>query len=75
MDMLVLMLGRKSDTSFRAAFDTAKMRIISDATSHTDFDACVNLFQDFIEQCRAMHTPGHHMMPNLHLSKVRQRYL
>ena len=35
------------------------MRIISDATLRTDFDACVNLFQDFIEQCRAMHTPGH----------------
>ena len=34
------------------------MRIISD-TLHTDFDACVNLFQDFIEQCRATHTPGH----------------
>ena len=35
------------------------MRIISDATLCTDFDACVNLFQDFIEQCGAMHTPGH----------------
>ena len=41
------------------AFDTVKMRIISDATLCTDFDACVNLFQDFIEQCGAMHTPGH----------------
>ena len=35
------------------------MRIISDATLCTDFDACVNLFQDFIEQCGTMHTPGH----------------
>ena len=41
------------------AFNTVKMRIISDATLHTDFDACVNLFQDFIEQRRATHTPGH----------------
>ena len=35
------------------------MRIISDATLHTNFDACVNLFQDFIEQHGATHTPGH----------------
>ena len=35
------------------------MRIISDATLCTDFDTCVNLFQNFIEQCRTMHTPGH----------------
>ena len=41
------------------AFDTVKTRIITDATLHTNFDACVNLFQDFIEQHRAMHTTGH----------------
>ena len=41
------------------AFDTIKMRIISDATLCTSFDTCVNLFQDFIEQSGTMHTPGH----------------
>ena len=40
-------------------FNTVKTRIVSDATLHTNFDACVNLFQDFIEQCGTMHTPGH----------------
>ena len=35
------------------------MRIISDATLCTDFDACVNLFQDLIEQHGATHIPGH----------------
>ena len=43
------------------AFYTIKMRTISDATVSTDFDACVNLFQDFIEHCRTTHTPGHQM--------------
>ena len=52
------------------------MRIISDATLWTDFDACVNLFQDFIEQHGTMHTPGHQQkMPNMHLLKVKQRHL
>ena len=37
------------------AFDIVKMRIISDATLHTNFDTCVNLFQDFMEQCGATH--------------------
>ena len=41
------------------AFNTVKTKIISDATLHTNFDACVNLFHDFIEQCVAIHTPGH----------------
>ena len=35
------------------------MRIISDEFLCTDFDACVNLFEDFIEQHGATHTPGH----------------
>ena len=30
------------------AFDSVKTRIISDATLRTDFDVCVNLFQDII---------------------------
>lgn len=32
------------------AFDTVKTRIMSEATLRSDFDACVNLYQDFIEQ-------------------------
>ena len=32
--------------------DTVKTRIMSDATLRSDFDRCVNLFQDFIEQKR-----------------------
>ena len=38
------------------AFDNVKTRIILDATLRIDFDACVNLFQDFIEQCSTTHT-------------------
>ena len=30
--------------------DPVKTRILSDATLRSDFDACVNLFQDFIKQ-------------------------
>lgn len=32
------------------ALDSVKTRIMSDAGLRSDFDACVNLFQDFIEQ-------------------------
>ena len=32
------------------------MRIILDATLRTDFDTCINLFQDFIKQCGNTHT-------------------
>ena len=51
------------------AFDTVKTRIISDATLCTDFDVCVNLFQDFIEQCGATHTPVHQRDTQLVSSK------
>ena len=38
------------------AIDSVKMRIIADATLRTDFDVCLNLFQDFIKQCSTTHT-------------------
>lgn len=38
-------LKSKTDT-----LDTVKTRILSDAALRNDFDGCVNLFQDFIEQ-------------------------
>ena len=33
--------------------DNVKTRILSDATLRSDFDMCVNLFQDFIKQTKA----------------------
>ena len=35
------------------SLDTVKTRIMSDAQLRSDFSACVNLFQDFIEQTRS----------------------
>ena len=35
--------------------DSIKTCIMSDATLHNDFDACVNLFQDFISQDASTH--------------------
>ena len=40
-----LLAGIKTNT-----LDTVKTRIMSDADLRSDFDSCVNLFQDFIEQ-------------------------
>ena len=40
-----LLAGIKTDR-----LDTVKTRIMSDAVLRSDFDACVNLFQDFIQQ-------------------------
>ena len=39
-----------------SSLDTVKTRIMSDAQLRNDFDASVNLFQDFIEQTRSMQT-------------------
>jgi hypothetical protein len=33
--------------------DAVKTRILSDETLHSDFDACVNLYQDFLKQTSA----------------------
>ena len=32
------------------AFEAVKTRILSDATLHSDFDSCVNLFKDYLKQ-------------------------
>ena len=37
--------------------DTVKTRILSDTNLRNDFDACVNLFQDFIQQKKSLSTP------------------
>ena len=36
-------------------FDSIKMRIILDANQMTDFDACINHFQDYIKQYDTAH--------------------
>ena len=39
-----------------SSLDSVKTRIMSDATLRSDFAACVNLFQDFIEQSTGTET-------------------
>ena len=54
-------------------FDSVKMRIVSDATLRTDFDACVSLFQDFIKQCSTTHTSQ--QLQEAHLAGVANKPL
>lgn len=39
------------------ALDSVKTRIMSDAALRTDFEACVNLYKDFIKQSTALQNP------------------
>ena len=40
-----------------SALDSVKTRIMSDAALRTDFEACVNLYKDFIKQSSALQNP------------------